>query len=372
MTPALRESFARVTSVGSLRGVLWAALTVTIWAAYPAVTRLSVTQTLSPEDLFALRFGVSAVLFVPCLARCAAALPGNAWFKGIGLALCQGALAALLIGGLELAPASHASALVQGVIPAWVLIVGAVFLGRSFRRGSACAVALIGAGVAAFVLGSGAALDFEVLQGDLMFLLASLLACGYVLQARHFRLPATAAAAFVAVYSAIAFLPWYFLSAGHPFIRASSAELALQGLYQGVLVGFVSFIALNRAIAVLGSGKTSAFISAVPVLTAIIGIPILGEQPPLVECVALVLITLGVGLASLKPEGNAQPICPPALGESDAAKFAEPKSERARASTALPPPLRIAGLSAPLPAAADRRHAAGRAGDGRPRPAPRL
>src|SRR5262249_41424779 len=237
-------------------------------------------------------------------------------------------------------PASHASALVQGVIPAWVLIVGAVFLGRSFRTGSACAVALIAAGVAAFVLGSGAALDFEVLQGDLMFLLASLLACGYVLQARHFRLPATAAAAFVAVYSAIAFLPWYFLSAGNPFIRASSAELALQGLYQGVLVGFVSFIALNRAIAVLGSGKTSAFISAVPVLTAIIGIPILGEQPPLVECVALVLITLGVGLASLKSEGNAHPICPPARGGGRAGK--PPRAESGEARRAAGPPAAVA------------------------------
>jgi hypothetical protein len=36
----------------------------------------------------------------------------------------------------------------------------------------------------------------------------------------------------------------------------------------------------------------------VPVLTAIIAIPVLGEQPPLADCAALVLITLGVGLAS--------------------------------------------------------------------------
>ena len=362
MTLALREPSAAVTTVGPLRGVLWAALTVIIWAAYPAVTRLSVTQTLSPEDLFALRFGISAALFVPCLVRCAAALPGDAWIKGIGLALCQGTLAALLISGLALAPASHASALVQGVIPAWVLIVGAVFLGRRFGPGGACGVALIAAGAAAFVLGSGAAFDGEVLQGNLMFLLASLLASGYVLQARHFRLPATAAAAFVAVYSAIAFLPWYFLSAGNPFPRVSSAELALQGLYQGVLVGFVSFIALNRAIAVLGCAKTSAFLSAVPVLTAIVAIPILGEQPPLAECVALVLITLGVGLASRVPE-DARPIPSIALGERGSARLTEPKPEHARTSTALPPPLRIAGLSVPVPAAADRRRGARRGGD---------
>jgi drug/metabolite transporter (DMT)-like permease len=293
-------SFA--ASVGAHRGVLWAALTVAIWAGYPVVTRLGVTQTLSPGDLFALRFGISALLFVPFLAWRAGTLPGGAWIQGIGLALCQGTLAGLVIVGLELAPARHASALVQGVIPAWLLIVGAVLLGQRFGRRSAWAVALIVSGVAALVAGSSAAWSGPTLRGDLLFLLASLLACGYVLQTRHYRLPPAAAAAFVAVYSAIGFLPWYFLSSAHSFAQASASELILQTLYQGVLVGFVSFIALNRAIAALGCTRAGAFISAVPVLTAILAIPVLGEQPPLVDCAALALITLGVGLASKAPQ----------------------------------------------------------------------
>jgi drug/metabolite transporter (DMT)-like permease len=106
----------------------------------------------------------------------------------------------------------------------------------------------------------------------------------------------------VAVYSAIAFLPWYFLSGAHSFARASAGELALQTVYQGVLIGCVSFVALNRAIAGLGCVRTSAFISAVPILTAIIAVPVLGEYPSIVDCVALVLITLGVAAASRAPE----------------------------------------------------------------------
>jgi len=291
------------------RGALWAALTVVIWAAYPAVTRLGVTRTLAPEDLFALRFGISALLLVPYLAWRASALPGGAWVKGIGLALCQGTLAGLAIVGLELAPARHASALIQGVIPAWLLIVGAVFLGQRFGRRSAWVVTLIAAGVAALVIGSSA-LDEQVLRGDFMFLLASLLACGYILQTRHYRLPPTATAAFVAVYCAIGFLPWYFLSGAHSLAQASAAELALQTVYQGVLIGCVSFIALNRAIAGLGCMRTGAFLSAVPVLSAIIAIPVLGEYPSLVDCAALVLITLGVGLASREPQKEAASSAP--------------------------------------------------------------
>lgn len=291
------------------RGALWAALTVVIWAAYPAVTRLGVTRTLAPEDLFALRFGISALLLVPYLAWRASALPGGAWVKGIGLALCQGTLAGLAIVGLELAPARHASALIQGVIPAWLLIFGAVFLGQRFGRRSAWVVTLIAAGVAALVIGSSA-LDEQVLRGDFMFLLASLLACGYILQTRHYRLPPTATAAFVAVYCAIGFLPWYFLSGAHSLAQASAAELALQTVYQGVLIGCVSFIALNRAIAGLGCMRTGAFLSAVPVLSAIIAIPVLGEYPSLVDCAALVLITLGVGLASREPQKEAASSAP--------------------------------------------------------------
>lgn len=304
MSVATRQATGAAGGSLAADSFLWAALTVVIWAAYPAVTRLGVTRTLAPEDLFALRFGISALLFLPYLAWRASALPAGAWVKGIGLALCQGTLAGLVIVGLGWAPASHASALIQGVIPAWLLIVGAVFLGQRFGRRSAWVVTLIAAGVAALVIGSSA-LNEQVLRSDLLFLLASLLACGYILQTRHYRLPPTATAAFVAVYTAIGFLPWYFLSGAHSFADASASELALQTVYQGVLIGCVSFIALNRAIAGLGCMRTGAFLSAVPVLTAIIAIPVLGEYPSLVDCAALVLITLGVGLASREPQKEA-------------------------------------------------------------------
>ncbi len=325
-------SLEATAAIGPLQGILCAALVMLIWAGYPVVTRMSVAQTLSPEDLFALRFGISALVFLPYLAWRAGALPGDAWLKGIGLALCQGTLAALVIAGLELAPARHASALVQGVLPAWVLIAGAVFLGRRFQRSGARGVALIAAGVAMFVAGSGAAFDREMLRGDLMFLLASLLACGYFLQTRRFRLPPAAAAAFVAVYSAVGFLPWYVLSAEAPFARVPAAELMVQVLYQGVLVGCVSFVALNRAIIALGSTRTSAFISAVPVLTALIAIPVLGEHPPLADCAALALITVGVGFAAHASQASLS--LPPAGEGGGATTQIGPVREDARPSRA--------------------------------------
>jgi drug/metabolite transporter (DMT)-like permease len=281
-------------------GVAWAAITVLIWAGYPVVTRLSVTTTLQPEDLFALRFGVSAALFAPYLARHAAVLQRDVWSKGVGLAACQGTLAAFFIIGLQFAPASHASALVQGVIPAWLLVLGAVLYGSRMHN-NASGVVLIVLGAALLVADSSIAFSRQTLFGDLLFLLAALLAAGYIAQMHHFRIPPTAGAALVAIYSALVFLPWYALFGSGAFADASWSELALQTVYQGVLVGYVSFITLNRAIAALGGTRTSALISLVPVLTALIAIPVLGERPSILDCLAIVLVTAGVAFVSRTP-----------------------------------------------------------------------
>lgn len=277
-----------------LVGALWAATTVLIWAGYPAVTRLSVTSSLRPEDLFALRFGISALLFAPYVLRQAAGLPSDIWTKGIGLAVCQGGLAALIIVGLQLAPANHASTLVQGVIPAWMLVLGAVLYGQQVRGPGASGVLLIAFGVVFIVADGNVDLSGPSVVGDLLFLLASLLAAGYILQMRRFAIPATAGAALVAIYSAIVFLPWYFLAGDSRLADVPWAELALQIAYQGILVGYVSFIALNRAIAALGGTRTGALISLVPALTALIAIPVLGERPSILDCSAIALVTVGV------------------------------------------------------------------------------
>lgn len=286
------------------QGVLCALLVVFIWAVYPVVTRLSVTQTLSPADLFALRFGVSAAILAPYLVWRVSVASGDAWLKGIGPALCQGMLAALVMIGLQLAPARHASALVQGMIPAAVVILGGVLLGHRVQGASARGFALAAGGAAILVAGSAGALDQRQLQGDALFLVASLLGAGYLLQMRRYGLSPTTAAAFVALYCAVGFLPWYLVAGETAFARATSSELIAQGVYQGVLVGVVSFIALNRAVEVLGALRMGAFLATVPALTAIIAMPVLGEWPPLADWAALALLAAGAWSLGRQPTAN--------------------------------------------------------------------
>ena len=100
-----------------MSGYAAAAVVVLIWASYPVATRAGVTGSFAPHDLVALRFGVAALLFLPYLALQCRAIRRDAWLQGVPLTLFQGAgMAALVICGLQFAPASHAAALGPGVV----------------------------------------------------------------------------------------------------------------------------------------------------------------------------------------------------------------------------------------------------------------
>jgi drug/metabolite transporter (DMT)-like permease len=76
------------------------------------------------------------------------------------------------------------------------------------------------------------------------------------------------------------------------------AEALFHGFYQGVMTSVVSLIAYMRGIALLGPARGSAFTALVPVLAAILAIPVLGEWPAPTTWVAVTLTAAGVLLAS--------------------------------------------------------------------------
>src|SRR5215213_8884557 len=112
-------------------GYCAAALAVLIWASYPVATRAAVTGPFGPEELVTLRFGVGALLFLPYLLWRCRGIGREVWMRGVPLTLFQGAgMGALVICGLQFAPANHQAALGPGVSPAWVALLGFVFFAR--------------------------------------------------------------------------------------------------------------------------------------------------------------------------------------------------------------------------------------------------
>ena len=289
-----------------MSGYAAAALTVLIWASYPVATRAGVTGSFAPHDLILLRFGIGALLFLPWVMLHFRAIRRDAWLLGIPLTLFQGAgMAALVICGLQFAPANHAAALGPGVAPAWVALLGFLVFSRRPSTRMIVGAALCAIGVITLAAWSASAAQPDVLIGDAMFLAASALGALYVLQLRTWGIGALQGAAIVTLYSALVVVPWHLWSASGALWQVSPFELLWQVLWQGVLIGCIALVALNHAIAWLGPERSSALVALVPALSAVLALLFLGEIPSSVEIAAILAISAGVSFgASRQPDAG--------------------------------------------------------------------
>ncbi len=278
-----------------MNGYFAAALAVLISAAYPVATRAAVTGSFTAEELVTLRFGVGALLFLPYLLVHFRAIRRQAWLRGVPLTLFQGAgMGALVIFGLQFAPANHQAALGPGICSSWVALLGFLVFARRPSPRMVIGTMLCAIGVLALTCFGPGQHNPAVLSGDAMFLAASALGALYVLQLRSWGVSAMQAAAIVTMYSGLIVVPWHLWSSPEPLWRAAPVELLWQTLWQGVLIGCVSLVALNHAITRLGAERSSAMVALVPVLSAILALIFLGEVPSTAEVAAILAISAGV------------------------------------------------------------------------------
>jgi drug/metabolite transporter (DMT)-like permease len=304
-----------------VNGYLAAGIAILIAASYPVATRAGVTGSFAPQELVTLRFGIGALLFLPYLLFRFRTIGRTAWLQGLPLTLFQGAgMGALVICGLQLAPANHAAALGPGVNPAWVALLGFVVFARRPAPRTILGATLCAVGVLALAWWGTTERNMAVLAGDAMFLAASALGALYVLQLRNWGVNAIQAAAIVSLYSALVVVPWYVWSAPEPLWRATPLELAWQVLWQGVLVGCVALIALNHAISRLGAERSSTLVAFVPVLAALLAFVFLGEVPSAAEITAFVAISAGVSIGAAAGKPAARPASRPLPAPSRSAR----------------------------------------------------
>ena len=87
------------------------------------------------------------------------------------------------------------------------------------------------------------------------------------------------AAAISAVASMLIYIPPYAIVAGAGVFEAPPGAIALQALVQGLLTAVISYVIYGLAIGILGASSGAAFAASCPAMTALMGIPILGEWP---------------------------------------------------------------------------------------------
>jgi len=282
-------------------GYLAALTAVLITAVYPALTRLSVTTTLTPADLLLFRLGGSGLLFAPFLVMHAHEIPKADWLAGFPLSFLHGwGMAACVVFGLQFAPASHAAALGPGAIAAWIALVGFIAYGVHVHSRKLAGISIIGVGVGLILVASYRGLSVPTAMiGDAMFLLASAFGASYLVYMQRRRLNPVVAAALVCVASAMIVIPWHYSFATSAIATAPVQEIVWQLLFQGVLVGCCAFFALNYATLAIGSQTVGVLSALVPVIGAFCSLLITRDSISPLEWAAIVVISLGVAIASL-------------------------------------------------------------------------
>jgi drug/metabolite transporter (DMT)-like permease len=281
-------------------GYLAALAAVIVSAAYPAVTRVSVTTMLTPADLLMLRFGVSALLFAPYLLWRAGGIPRRVWSIGLALSFLQGwGMAGCSIFGLQYAPASHSAALGPGTISVWIATLGFLCYKVRVDRAKGLAIGIIVTGMALLLASSFGGLSTgQAVTGDAMFLAASILGAAYLVYVQQHRFDPVLGAALVSTYSAVILLPWYLLGAKSALVAAPVAEVAWQVLFQGILMGCGVFLAINYAVLMLGSQTTGVLFALVPALGLLSSLVITNDPVSPLEWMAIAAISAGVAVGA--------------------------------------------------------------------------
>jgi drug/metabolite transporter (DMT)-like permease len=283
-----------------VRGMLLGAAAVLMWGSYLAFARAGVSAGLTGFDFTAIRYGTAGLVMVPWLVRHQPlTMGGTGWLRALCLMLVAGPLFIWLgVGGYAFAPLAHGAVVQPATIVIGSTILAALVLKDrpDFKRLLGIAIIVMGlATIAGPALLNGGAMTSI---GDGMFVLAGLLWASFTTLTRRWGVKAVPATAAVSVLSAAIVLPIYAATLGFDRLLALPiATLLTQIIVQGVLSGVLAVIAYTRAAELLGPARAAIFPALVPAAAIIIGIPVVGELPTMLQLGGLLLVSLGLFVA---------------------------------------------------------------------------
>jgi drug/metabolite transporter (DMT)-like permease len=186
-------------------------------------------------------------------------------------------------------------------MPLFVALIAAIMHREKPSTAQKMGLSLILSGALIIIGWHGTAWSISRSSGDLLFLVASFLTACYTIIMRQSKLDPIHVAALVSTGSLAIYAPAYFKIRGLNLAQAPLADLAVQMVFQGIMVTIISLVLYGRAVLILGAAGGSAFGALVPALSALFAIPVLSELPTALGWVGIGLISAGVYLASGGP-----------------------------------------------------------------------
>ena len=258
-----------------------ALFTVAVWGATFVSTKVLIAHSLTPAEIFLLRFALAYVCIWP-LSK--GRLRADGWRDEALLA------AAGVTGGslyfltenmaLEYAPASNVS-LIVCTAPVWTaLLLSLVYRGERMTRRQIGGSALAFAGMVLVVLNGRFVLHLSP-KGDLLALSAALLWMVYSLAVKRIggRYPAVFITRKVFFYGVLTILPYYLIIPGWPawdvFMKP---QVVGNLLFLGCLASMICFLTWNWCISKLGAVKATNWVYFNPITTMIFASLVLDEK----------------------------------------------------------------------------------------------
>ena len=297
-----------------LSTVFYLSLATLLWAGNAIAGRVLV-GSISPITLSAVRWGLAALLLLPLgwriLKPSSALWQNKSRFLVLGL-LGVGSYNVLLYLALQTSTAINVT-LIGGSMPIWMLLIGAAFyqVRPKLLQILGAVVSLVGVTVVLTRGEPASLLSMEVVMGDLLIMLATILWAFYSWMISR---PGKSTerqwpwAEFLMAQVLIGFL-WTMLfegaeiATGHAFIDLN--------YWTGALILFVaigpSLIAYRCwGLGVNGAGPTVAafFANLIPLFTALLSAAILGDPPQLFHGLAFVLIVVGILVSSARQKST--------------------------------------------------------------------
>ncbi|HEY1797931.1 MAG TPA: DMT family transporter [Stellaceae bacterium] len=273
--------------------------------SFAAARGAMLNDGMNPGDLILMRYLVAGPLMLPVLFYFGVSgLAGLGWRRGIILAVLGGPSFTLLqTAGLAYAPLAHGGVITPAAVAIISTVLAAVMLHERLGSVRLAGSALLIAGIVLIGwdgLHGGA--GPKVWLGDLLFLAAAVAWALFSVLVRRWRVDALRTIAVVSVLSAAVTVPGYLAVFGTAHIvELPRGALLAQGLLQGCMHGVLATLGFTHAIRVLGVSRAVFFAAVVPVVSVLIGIPLLHEIPSLQQWLGVGVATVGLLATILLP-----------------------------------------------------------------------
>jgi len=281
-------------------GVLAALATVAIWAAFLIGTRFAVSGNLTVDEVLIIRLVPAFLIMLPLMFKLGIIIKGQSIFSLLMIALGATAVFPYLIStGVYYAPASDAGALAPGMLPFWTALFAFIITGEKPSRIRFVGLMIILLG--AFLVGSYSILSSSgenTWKGHFLFLAGSGMWSIYSVYFRQSGIDPLTGLVFGLFWGTAVVVPLLVLFGDVSFEKASTFDIVLMIILQGLLIAILAMLLYNFAIRQLGPTQTAAFGALTPILALIGGFVFLDETITLLKSIGILIVAIGVVLAS--------------------------------------------------------------------------